>query len=90
MKISQVKSFIEGKPDDEIIVGAFLEKWDADYLIEEMNDGITEEDDITAELTDDEWVKVVEHMANDDAMWQALNEAFDYYVRRVLETRKGI
>lgn len=90
MKISQVKSFIENKADDEIIVGALFEKWDADYLIEEMNDGITEEDDMTAELTDDEWEKVVNHMASDEGIWQAMNEAFDYYVRRVIEIRKGI
>jgi hypothetical protein len=39
-------------------------------------------------LTDDEWERVINHMNNDDGLWQSLYESFDYFIHRVVETRK--
>lgn len=89
MKVSQIKKLIEGKADDEIVIGILLEKEDANYLVEEMNCGITEEDDITPELTDKEWEKVEDMMLHDKRVWQTVDETFDWCVERVVENRKG-
>lgn len=89
MKVSQVKKFIEGKSDDELVIGFLFEKWDADYLIDELNDGITEEDDLTPKLTDTEWEKIADMMLHDKRVWQVVDEAFDECVEQVIENRKG-
>jgi len=39
-------------------------------------------------LTDEEWSGVVKKMANDDGIWQSLNEAFIYYVEQIIEDRE--
>lgn len=89
MKVSQIKKLIEGKADDEIIIGLLFEKWDADYVIEELNSGITEEDDLTPEFTDKEWARIEDLMLHDKRVWQAADEAFDECIERVIEERKG-
>ena len=84
MKVSQIKKLIEGKSDDENIIGLLFEKWDANYLVEELNDGITEKDDLTPEISDKEWERIGEIMLNDKRIW----EAFDYCVELVINERK--
>jgi len=39
-------------------------------------------------LTDDEWERVINHMNNDDGLWQSLYESFDYFINRVIELRE--
>lgn len=89
MKVSQIKKLIEGKSDDEIIIGLLFEKWDADYVIEEMNMGITEKDDLTPEFTDKEWEKIADLMTRNKYIWQEVDEAFDDSVARVIKEREG-
>jgi hypothetical protein len=39
-------------------------------------------------LTDDEWESVINHMNNDDGLWQSLYESFDYFIHRVIQLRE--
>lgn len=88
MKVSVVKKFIKDKSDDEVVIGMLFDKSDTEYFIEDMNSGITEEEDIIADLSDDEWNQVVECMALEKHLWQTIDDTFDEIIMKVIDNRK--
>jgi hypothetical protein len=85
MRVGQIRTNIEGYGDEVEIFVAWYERSEANEHIENnLCDGYKETDD----LTDEEWSGVVKKMANDDGIWQSLNEAFIYYVEQIIEDRE--
>lgn len=85
MRVGQIRTNIENMSDEVEIFIAWYDRDEANQHIENnMCDGYKETDD----LTDEEWFHVVKKMGNDDGIWQALNEAFIYYVEQVVELRE--
>jgi hypothetical protein len=85
MRVAQIRTNIEDLSDEVEIFIAWYDKHEANEHIENnMCDGYKE----TNDLTNEEWFHVVKKMGNDDGIWQALNEAFIYYVEQVVELRE--
>ena len=85
MQVKELKEIIKHLNDDVEMFAPVYEIDEANEHIENnMCDGYKETDNLTKE----EWSKVVSKMQADDGVWQALNEAFIYYVEQVVATRK--
>lgn len=85
MKVEQIKKIIEFLNDDVEVFAPFYEIDEANEHIENnLCDGYKE----TADLTKEEWAQVVSKMQADDGIWQALDEAFRYYIEQVIQDRK--
>jgi hypothetical protein len=86
MRVGQLRTNIEGLSDDEEIFIAWYDKEEANEHIQ--NNVLEGQDwDDSKNLTEDEWHFVIKKMGNDDGIWQALNEAFQYYVEEIIEKR---
>jgi hypothetical protein len=87
MRVGQIRTNIENLSDDVEIFIAWYDKDEAqEHIQNNLMEDFGQSNDIT--LTDEEWFHVVKKMGNDDGVWQALNEAFIYYVEQVIELRE--
>ena len=86
MRVGQIRTNIEELSDDVEIFIAWFDKDEANELVQNniLEDKECSEADY---LTDKEWKLVAQKMANDDGIWQELNETFYYYVNQVVENR---
>lgn len=85
MKIEQVKTIIENLNDDVEVFAPFYEIDEAnEHVANNLSNDFKDGD----ELTKDEWSKIVSKMQADDGVWQALDEAFRYYIEQVIDARK--
>ena len=82
MKIGALRTLIEDKSDNELVFIAWYDKDEANEHI--MNNVDDEQNEITYE----EWVEIYSSMVDDEGIWQTVNEAFVYYVEKVIENRK--
>lgn len=79
MNAGQLRNLIAEVSDSTQYVCMLWEKSEADEKCEEQD---------AKPLTEIEWEKVINHMSNDDGLWQSMYESFDYYVNRVIELRE--
>jgi hypothetical protein len=87
MRVGQIRTNIEQLSDD---VEIFIAWYDRDEAQEHIQNNLMEDFNLSSEivLTDDEWKSVVNKMANDDGIWNELNESFKYYVEQAIENRE--
>jgi hypothetical protein len=87
MRVGQIRTNIENLGDE---VEIFIAWYDRDEAQEHIQNNLMEDFNQSSEivLTDDEWKSVVNKMANDDGIWNELNESFKYYVEQVIENRE--
>ena len=87
MRVGQIRTNIEDLGDE---VEIFIAWYDRDEAQEHIQNNLMEDFNQSSEivLTDDEWKSVVNKMANDDGIWNELNESFKYYVEQVIENRE--
>jgi hypothetical protein len=86
MKVGQIRTMVEDKSDNELVFIAWYDKDEAEELIQNnlMEDfGASNE----VKLTHEEWVEIYSSMVDDEGIWQQMNEAFHYYVQKVVEQR---
>jgi hypothetical protein len=87
MRVGQIRTNIEQLSDEVEIFIAWYDKDEANELIQNnIMEGA--EWNEANNLTEDEWKLVAKKMANDDGIWQELNETFYYYVNQVVENRE--
>jgi hypothetical protein len=86
MRVGQIRTNIEDLGDEVEIFIAWYDKNEANEVVQNnIMEG--EEWNEANNLTEDEWKLVVQKMANDDGIWQELNETFYYYVNQVVQNR---
>jgi hypothetical protein len=87
MKIGALRTLIEDKSDNELV---FIAWYDRDEAQELLQNNLMEDFGASNEvvMTDEEWVYVYTKMVDDEGIWQQMNEAFQYYVNRVIEKRE--
>ena len=87
MRVGQIRTNIEDLGDE---VEIFIAWFDRDEAQEHIQNNLMEDFNQSSDivLTDDEWKSVVNKMANDDGIWNELNESFKYYVEQVIENRE--
>jgi hypothetical protein len=86
MRVGQIRTNIEDLGDEVEIFIAWYDKDEANELIQNnIMEGA--EWNEANNLTEDEWKLVAKKMANDDGIWQELNETFYYYVNQVVQNR---
>lgn len=74
MNIAQIKELIKDKADDEQMVIFLYERHEAnEHIFNNFAYGETQ-----PEITDQEWLTVVEQMNQDDSVWQAFSESFTW------------
>lgn len=87
MRVGQIRTNIENLSDDvEIFIAWYDQEEAQEHIQNNLMEDFGQSNDIT--LTPEEWLLVVKKMGNDDGIWQALNEAFIYYVEQVIELRE--
>ena len=79
MNAGELRNIIAEASDKEKYLCYLWEKYEADEKCVQQEQ---------KPLTDDEWERVINHMNNDDGLWQSLYESFDYFVNRVIELRE--
>ena len=85
MRIGYLRVLIEGRGDEEQDFVALYERSEANEYV--FNNCVNGEDEPA--ITDDEWNFIVDKMSDDTVLWEALNEAFNYYVDKTIEKRKA-
>jgi len=87
MRVGQIRTNIEDLGDE---VEIFIAWFDRDEAQEHIQNNLMEDFNQSSDivLTDDEWKSVVNKMANDDGIWNELNESFRYYIEQVIENRE--
>jgi hypothetical protein len=88
MKAKNLKELLQDMNDDELIIGFVVRHEDAQEDIYNLNDGITEEDDMEPPLTVEEWLYIYERVNNDDGVWQEINDSLTYHIGQVIDNRK--
>lgn len=84
MKISEIKTHIEGRSDKELVFFSMLGRNEADEHI------LNNEED-KRPLTDSDWIYVYTKMIEDEDIWTEINDSFQYYISNVMEKRaKGL
>ena len=89
MKVRAIRRIVENCKEDELIVGFLYDKWLANENVRELNEGITEADDLTPELTDTEWETIHNAFHKDKYVWTVIDTVFDGYIQRALLNREA-
>jgi hypothetical protein len=79
MNAGELRNIIAEASDKEKYICFLWEKSEADEKCKEQE---------AKPLTDDEWEDVINHMNNDDGLWQSLYESLDYFINRKIELRE--
>lgn len=84
MKVSLIRKNIERLGDDIEIFAPWFSHEKANLYIEDnLCDGYRE----TADLTSEEWNRVVDCMTNDDAIYKELYDSFKYFIETIIKER---
>jgi hypothetical protein len=87
MKISWLKEIIKDYADDDVIFVAFYEKSEIDEYVQENICDSDCDGTCNANVTNEEWQKIVERMEEDEDVFTELGKAFDYYRQQMFENR---
>jgi len=89
MKARTIRNMVKSCKEDELIVGFLYDRYLANEHIRWLNDGITEADDLTPELTDTEWEFVYNSFHKNEYVWTVIDTIFDGYVEKALLNREA-
>lgn len=84
MKVSEIRKKIEGLNDDVEIFAPWFSEGRANLYIEDNLCNTYKE---TADLTLEEWNRVVNCMTHDDAIYNELYDSFTYFIQEIIKER---